>query len=57
MVELLSTDNDFVLIEGHKEATQYPQILLLKPGEDPTNVAHTPLLKQVVSLMEQPLTY
>lgn len=45
MVELLSTDNDFVLIEGHKEATQYPRILLLKPGEDPTNVAHTPPLK------------
>ena len=32
MVELLSDDNDFVLIEGHKEVTQYPQILLLKPG-------------------------
>lgn len=45
MVELLSVDNDFVLIEGHKEATQYPQILLLKPGEDPTNIAPIPPLK------------
>lgn len=45
MIELLSDDNDFVLIEGHKEATQYPQILLLKPGEDPTNIAPTTPLK------------
>ncbi|MCC4435169.1 molybdopterin-guanine dinucleotide biosynthesis protein B [Limosilactobacillus reuteri] len=45
MVEMLSIANDFVLIEGHKEATQYPQLLLLKPGEDPTNIVPTPPLK------------
>lgn len=36
IVALLSPSNDYVVIEGHKEAA-YPQVILLKDGEQATD--------------------
>lgn len=40
MVNFLATNNDIILIEGHKEAP-YPKLLLLKPGENSRDVLTT----------------
>lgn len=37
LVEWLGKDNDFVLIEGHKQA-HYPKLVLLKPGEEVNSI-------------------
>ena len=45
MVDFLGRTADFVLIEGHKEAILYPQLLLLKPHENPNEILTTQPIK------------
>lgn len=53
-VNFLATENDFVLIEGHKGCQEYPKLLLLKPGETPAEF-NSPLVQQTGTIFYNPL--